>query len=1039
VYEVNTGGTPLAGQRSHLRLLRLHIQFALAMVLASPAAARGQAAITGAVVDALGAPVGGVVVEASSPALIERVRSAATDDAGRYRIEDLRPGIYAVQFTLAGWKPAERTGIELLSGFTATIDAKLVLATLSEQVIVMAASSPVDVHNAARAMTLSGETIAALPTVRSYNALVGLIPGVVTNVNDVVTGTAATSFPIHGGRTNESRLLLDGLTVGSPPSGNSATSYVFDVGTAQEVTFAAAGGLGETETAGLVMNILPKSGGNTLSGSLLGAGTGKNLQSDNLTEDLRRAGVAAATPLAKVYDISGTVGGPIRVDRAWFFGAGHVGGSTRESANVYYNHNAGNPAAWLYAPDSSQREYSDRTFENASARLTWQIARRHQIVGYWDAQAMCRTCTGATAGLAEPSQISPEAVGVLGRSLHVSQARWSSPVTDRLLLEAGYGGTFFGVGNFEREPNPTRDLIRVAEQCASGCAANGNIPGLVYRSQDFSKAHTGSYLWNAALTYVTGSHALKVGYQHTFMTDDRTWFTNTQNLAYRVNNGVPNQLTQSISPWVNDVRVAWQGLYAQEQWTHDRLTLEGAARLDRARSWYPEQQEGPSRFLPSPIRIPATSGVDNYKDITLRTGAAYDVRGDGNTALKVTLGKYLEGAGAAGTYANANPTLRLPRTTSAFGTAGVTRSWTDANQNFIPDCDLLDPGAQDQRPAGGDLCGALSNADFGRNVLTDTYDPAILDGWRVRPSDWTLNASLEQRLTPRAALSVTYTRRSFDGFTVADNKSLAPPDLTPFTITAPMDERLPGGGGYPVTGLYDVVPEKAGQISNLITAAADYGKWSQYFSGVDVTINARFGRSLTVAGGTSTGQTVADNCQVRERLPELATTATGTSAFGAGLSTSAVTPLSPYCHVASGILTQFRGFASYMIAKVDMQLSAVVMSKPGAMLAANYTASNAEVAPSLGRNLSGNAANVTINLIEPGTLYGDRINELDVRVGKIVRLGTARAGLAVDIYNALNSSAILTYNPAFVPGAAWLRPLTILTPRLFRITANVDF
>ena len=128
-----------------------------------------------------------------------------------------------------------------------------------------------------------------------------------------------------------------------------------------------------------------------------------------------------------------------------------------------------------------------------------------------------------------------------------------------LLVEAGFGGTYFGVGNFERSPNPTRDLIRVAEQCASGCAANGSIPGLVYRSQDFSVAYTGSYLWKGSVSYVTGTHSLKVGYQHTLMTDDRTWFTNNQNLTYRVNNGVPNQLTQSISPWVNNARAAWDG------------------------------------------------------------------------------------------------------------------------------------------------------------------------------------------------------------------------------------------------------------------------------------------------------------------------------------------------------------------------------------------------------------------------------------------------------------------------------------------------
>ena len=167
--------------------------------------------------------------------------------------------------------------------------------------------------------------------------------------------------------------------------------------------------------------------------------------------------------------------------------------------------------------------------------------------------------------------------------------------------------------------------------------------------------------------------------------------TNNQSLTYRFDNGVPNQLTQSISPWVNDTRVAWDGLFVQEQWTRRRLTLHGAVRFDRARSWFPAQQEGPSRFLPTPIIVPETRGIDSYKDVTARMGVAYDLFGTGKTALRMSLGKYLEGAGVSGHYANTNPTLRMPRTTPVTGTAGVTRAWTDANRNFVPDCDLLNP------------------------------------------------------------------------------------------------------------------------------------------------------------------------------------------------------------------------------------------------------------------------------------------------------------------------------------------------------------
>ena len=980
----------------------------------------------------------GVTVEATSPALIEKARTATTDGRGRYRIESLQPGIYRVRFMLAGWTPSQFDGVVLAGSLTTTVNAHLRIGGLNEAVTVTSGSPLIDVHNAQSEVTLPGGVVKTIPTVRSYNALLSLIPGVVTNANDTVTGTATTSFPIHGGRANEGRLLVDGLNVGSPPAGNAATSYVVDVGEAQEITFSS-GGLGERETAGLVMNIVPKAGGNTMRGSMFASGTSGRLQSDNLTPALKAQGVTGATPLRKVYDVSATFGGPALKDRLWYFVNGHVGGNTKDTANVFYNLNAGDPDQWLYAPDTSRREYSDRTFENASARLTWQATPRNMFSGLWDAQALCRTCTGATPGLSEPQRVSPEAVGVLGRPLYVSQAKWWSPVSSRLLLEAGFGGTFFGVGNFEREPNPTRDLIRVTEQCASGCTENGNIPGLVYRSQDFSTAHAGSYLWRASLSYVTGSHNVKVGYQHTLMTDDRTWMTNDQNLAYRFENGVPNQLTQSISPWVNDARAAWDGWFVQEQWTHRRLTVQGALRFDRARSWFPAQQEGPSRFLPEAVLIPESRGIDSYKDITLRTGAAFDLFGDGSTALKVNVGKYLEGAGITGNYANTNPSLRMPQTTTVFGTAGVTRAWTDANQNFVPDCDLQNGAAQDLRSSGGDLCGVLSNTNFGTNVLTNRFDPAILDGWGIRPADWNLGVAIERRFLPQALVGLAYIRRSFHGFSVADNLALQPADLTPFSIQAPLDARLPGGGGYLVSGLYDVVPEKAGQVDNLVTDAANYGAWSQYFNGLDVSVDVRAGSRFTLVGGTSTGQTVTDNCGVREALPELATTTTGTSAFGAGLFGSAVTPVSPYCHVASGVLTQFRGLSSYLVPKLDLQLAATFQSKPGAMLAANYAAPNSVVAPSLGRNLSGSARNVTVNLVEPGTMYGDRINELDFRVGKILRLGSTRALVAVDVYNALNSSAVLTYNIGYVPGGPWLQPLTILTPRFLKVTLDVEF
>ena len=1006
----------------------------LAWIGLIPAAVSAQAVIAGTVRDASGAVLPGVTVEAASPALIEKVRSAVTDGTGQYRVEDLRPGIYAVTFTLQGFNAVKREGIELTGSFTATVNADLTVGDVSETITVTGESPIVDVQSARRELTLNSDVLRSIPSVRSYNALVVMVPGVVTNSNDIVTGTATTQFPIHGGRNNEGRMTIDGLNIGTAVGGNQPPQYVADIGNAQEITFTTSGGLGESETGGLVMNIVPRSGGNAISGAVYFSGSGEGLQSSNLTQRLKDAGLQAPTPFSKVYDLNGAFGGPIKKDRLWYFANARTTGTRATIAGIYFNQNAGDATKWNYVADSSRQAYSDRTWENVSGRLTWQATPRNKFTGFWDHQWICRQCTGMTQGLTDPARVTPEAIGVQAQvPLRVKQLTWSSPLTNRLLLDAGVGGTYSEGGNPERVPNPTRNLIRVVEQCANGCAANGNIPGLNYRSQDWGENLAGSYPWRASAAYVTGAHSMKVGYQGTFMSSDRSWYTNDQNLTYRFNNGVPNQLTQSISPWTNRSRAGFHAFYVQEQWTLRRLTLQGALRFDRASSWYLEQQVGPSRFAPNALIFPELDGVNSYKDFTPRMGLAYDVFGNGKTALKFNAGKYLEGVAVQLVYINPNPIFRLPRSTGLFQTAGVTRTWTDANGNFEPDCDLLNPLANDRRTTGGDFCGQMSDVNFGQKLLSDNFDPDLLDGWGVRPSDWSFGVSVQQQLSSRMSVEVAYHRRSFAGFTVSDNQLTNPSDYSAYSVVAPQDPRLPGGGGYTVSGLYDVAPALSGRIDNLVTDSRSYGDWSQDFSGVDVTLNVRTRNGLTIQGGTSTGQTVADNCAVRAGLPEL------NSAIGAGLVTSTVSTVSPYCHVGYGILTQLRGLAAYTIPKIDLQVSGVFQSKPGALLSANYAVPSNVVAQSLGRLPSGNVTNVTVNLVEPGSMYGDRRNELDFRVAKVLRWGSTKTTVGVDLYNALNSSAVLTYNNGFVPGGPWLQPQTILTGRFARISAEFTF
>ncbi len=390
-----------------------------------------------------------------------------------------------------------------------------------------------------------------------------------------------------------------------------------------------------------------------------------------------------------------------------------------------------------------------------------------------------------------------------------------------------------------------------------------------------------------------------------------------------------------------------------------------------------------------------------------------DLFGNGKTAVKVNLGKYLDPASVGGLFGLSNPTSRIA--------TNVTRTWTDVNGNYLPDCNLLNPGSQDLRSTGGDVCGAISNQSFGTKTFSNTIDPALQSGWGVRGANWSLGASVQQQVLPRVSMEAGYYRRWDQNFTVTDNLAVGPSDFGQFCVAAPSDARLPGGGGSTICGLYDVNPAKFGQVNNYVTSASNFGNQLKHWQGVDLSLSARLKGGLTVQGGSSTGQTVTDNCEIRAALPE-----TG--------------PLNPYCHTDSGFITDARGLAVYRIPKVDMQISGTLQSKPLVAVAANYTVSNAVVAASLGRNLAAGAgSNVTVNLVPPGALYGNRINELDFRVAKILQFGRTRTTVGLDLYNAFNSAAVLSYNQTFIQNGTWPTPTSVLTARLIRIGAEIRF
>jgi Carboxypeptidase regulatory-like domain len=1019
-----------------------------------PSAAWAQVALAGIVKDSSGAVLPGVTVEASSPVLIEKTRSATTDTTGQYRIESLVPGTYVVTFTLTGFSTLKREGVEVSGAGVITINADLKIGGLSETVTVTGATPIVDVQSTTRAVTLDNEMMRNLPAVRSYSYVLTTVPGLQSNITDVNTGPVFAIFPVHGGRGVESRLTVEGLNISNPPGGNQPPNYTADIGNSSEVTVQTAGGLGEFETAGVQMNIVPKQGGNKLSGLFASSGFSGGMQSNNYSSDLQARGAGAPNPTYHVYDVNAAVGGPILKDKLWYYMSVREQGSRRNILNVYTNLNAGDPTKWTYAPDFNSPAYYDRQYENYTPRITWQASNKNKFTFSWDEQPVCRTCSGTASFSGSPSSTTaPEADGHGEFSpQRIQTARWTNPFTSRLLLEAGLGNTYYQWGDRELDPNPTRDLIRVTENQAV-INPQGTVGTMTYRSQNWLLNQTDGANWFFNASYVTGSHSLKFGYQGNWWRDDREIHANTQNLAFSFTRGVPNQITEYANPYFNNGRAAMTSFFAQDQWTFNRLTLQAALRYDHPWSWFPAVTQPKSTFFPG-VDFARADGVTGYNDITPRFGAAYDVLGDGKTALKVSVGKYLQGASVGNLVANSNPSLRIPGgAAAAFANPSVTRTWSDANGNFVPDCNLTNPSAQSPATTGSiDTCGGISNVLFGSNQFVGAnFDPGVLSGWGVRPSDWSYGVSVQQQLFPRASVEVGYYRRTFTmyttGGTVTDDLNIGPNDMTPFFLTVPSDPRLPGGGGGQVGPLYNKTPAAFTRVQDLLVKTTkDVGDDTRVFNGVDVTFNVRTVKGFSFSGGTSTGKVVNDWCAVRAAVPE-----------------AAQFTLNPYCHVESPFQTSFNGQASYIVPKVDVLISGVYRDRPilngtpnnastdqlGGSLPANLTftatdATGTAIAQQIGRPLTGGP--FTVNLVTPGTLYGGgdvygaRNRSMDLSLKKIIRMGRRRLTAGLDIYNLTNSDTTLFYNAVFVPNVTgWQTSLAYLNPRVFRVAAEFAF
>jgi hypothetical protein len=765
-----------------------------------------------------------------------------------------------------------------------------------------------------------------------------------------------------------------------------ATATAINPGTVQEFAYEIGAISSEGGPGGVRVNIIPREGGNSFSGVMFGNYASGGMQSNNLTDDLQARGLRAVNNMKRIFDLNPSLGGRIVRDRLWFYGSVRYWGYDETVAGKYYNSTLNTVA---FTPDLARPMVSDNWNVSEDLHLTWQLTSRHKLNvrlrdGWLCACHRIRGGLNAAPESTDHQKIGPDRIG---------SAIWRAPLTDRLLAEVGALALTFHENLFS-QPGVDTGLPSIRELSTN----------FVFRAIPSRFLHvTRNNTARAALSYVTGAHSLKAGavLQHGVR---KIHNIVDGNLNFDVLNGNPRAVTVWATPYDTHETVDMLGLFVQDQWRLRRLTFNLGIRFDSLKASEGELHLPAVQYM-GPRDFPKVSDIPNWTDLSPRLGVSYDLFGNGRTAVKATLHRYISGDTIALTTASA------PVNASVNSTS---RTWNDStfsagdprSGNFWPDCDLANPVANGE-------CGA-GNPAFGQLNIRTRYDDAVRKGFGSKTNNWETSLAIQQQLFSRMSVNVAYFRRSYGNLTITDNLLVTPADFDPYCITVPVDARLPGGGGDRSCGFYDVRPSLFQQSNNLITFAKNFGTQTEIYDGVDVGIDFRLSRGVVLAGGLNTGRSKTNNCFAVDSPQQL-----------------------KFCEVAPPFLTQFKFQLTYPLAW-GVQAAATFQSNPGPMILANYIATNALVAGSLGRNLAaGPNGTVTVPLIEPGTLYGDRSNQVDVRFSKTVNLGRFAVAGMLDLYNALNASPVLVQNNTYGPD--WQSPQYVLPGRLVKIGTQITF
>jgi hypothetical protein len=915
---------------------------AMAAVLACAASAAGQSAISGVVKDSSGLVLPGVNVEVSSPALIEKTRSAVTDGNGQYKIVDLRPGTYTVVFSLSGFTTVTRERIDLPAAFTVTVNGEMKVGAIEESVTIVGGAPLVDVQNAVQQSVVNREVLDAIPTGRSVFAVGQLIPGTTVNRPDVggTEGMQQQTVQVHGSETRDISFQVDGMSVNSNFGNAGIVGVYYNDGMMEEISYQTNALPAEVSSGGIRINMIPREGGNTVRGALFATAASSAMQADNFSADLRARGMTAVNRIDQLYDVNASVGGPIAKDRMWFFGTVRRWGADRLVANTFN-------------PDRTQA-IDDNHITSLVGRLTFQADKQNKISAYYDKNIKFR---GHRRDLTSDYQfVDPVASYLQTTPLgYTSQLKWSSILTQRMLLESGLSLMFLHYTTGYQPEVGANDLARIdfIQSTLSGAAP--------YDYDSYASRRTVS----STLSYVTGAHAFKSGvqigngpYRETYaMHGDRQ-------LRYR--NGIPDAVDLFNTPV--DVRESLQidfGVYAQDQWTFKRLTLNPGVRYEHFNAAILEQSGAAGSFVPART-FPRVDDVPDWDSVVPRLSAAVDLFGTGRTAVKGSASKYMQNEGVG-----------LAHTVNPMFLSFDRRSWVDANGDSLAQMSELGP-----------------STGF-RGGVNQRFDPAL-----TRPYNWEYSASVQHQLAAGLSMSAAYYRRNVRDLYGVKNQLVTPADYSPVTIVDPLT-------GAPLV-VYNQNVATRGKVDLLVS---NYSELNRDYDGVELKVDKRFSGGALLFGGATIGKKYGS---IRGSSNDLNDPNVLTNSQG-------------YVDLDSTL--QFKIAGTYPL-PLDVHLSGSLQSGTGLPLRRIYTVTGA-VVPGLTQ------VSIPIDLQPRGDARLDRLNQIDLRIEKQVKLGGSRLSAIADIYNLLNAN--VTTAEVETVGSTLGRPVSILDARLVRLGGKLTF